>query len=97
LIPITHTLKLKEACKCPYEVIFPENMDHSLINPKEDLCDPIENFLVKHTDYMNDEFVKYDYKIPEDLRNIPKYLMSEYNLIKGNWKVGDVKNYGCFN
>ena len=69
-------------------------MDHSIINSKEDLCDPIENFLVKHTDYMFDSYDVQDFKIPDSVRIIPKNISNEYSF-NGGFKRSD-KNYGCF-
>lgn len=78
LIPFSHTIKLKQECTCPYEVILPENMDHDVINNKEDLITPMENFLLKHTDYtFDDEY--YNFSIPEFLHDVPKYIKNKFN------------------
>ena len=29
LIPFEQTIKLKDCCNCPYELLLPENMDHN--------------------------------------------------------------------
>lgn len=69
-------------------------MDHSLMNSREDLFEPVENFLIKHTDYKFDSFDFNDYVIPEKIKQIPKTISEEFFFSK-NVKIG-VKNYGCF-
>ena len=79
LIPYTHTLKLKDNCKSPYEVIFPEAMDHSLVNVKKDLTEPIENFLTKHTEYNFDtNSTEENYKVDEKFRQIPIEIAEKF-------------------
>jgi len=55
-------------------------MDHSIVNIKKDLTEPIENFLIKHTDYnfainISDE----NYKVDEKFKQIPQYI--SFNLL----------------
>ncbi len=79
LIPYSHTLKLKEECKCPYEIIFPEEMDHNLIEIKKDLAEPMENFLIKHTDYYFQTTSNLsEYIIPEKFMEVPKNIADEF-------------------
>ena len=49
MIPFEHTLKLKEECKSPFEVVLPEEMNHNNFDFYEDLIAPLKSFLKRHT------------------------------------------------
>lgn len=73
LIPYKETQMLKEACDCPTEVLFPEQMTHNEYDLDEDIIDPIYKFVQKHccfdeTDKGNLPIIKDEfYFIPEDI------------------------------
>jgi hypothetical protein len=72
LIPFDHTLKLKDECKCPHEVILPENMNHNDFNLDEDFLVPIRNFMKRFTRLKNHNFFALNYKlIPEVFKIMP--------------------------
>ena len=48
LIPYKETILLKESCKCPHEVILPEEMTHNDFDLEEDIINPISSFIKKH-------------------------------------------------
>ncbi len=49
MIPYTHTIKLKDESKAPFEVILPEDMDHNNFDFSEHLINPLKSFLRRHT------------------------------------------------
>lgn len=51
LIPYEQSQELIKNIKCPYEAIFPEDMDHNYFNYDIDLIMPLKDFLYRHTDY----------------------------------------------
>ena len=55
LIPFTETELLKEACDCPKEVLYPENMTHNDYDLLEDIIEPIYLFINKHCDIEDKE------------------------------------------
>jgi fermentation-respiration switch protein FrsA (DUF1100 family) len=76
LIPFSETLQLKENCKCPYEVLLPENMTHNDFNLDLDIIEPIYTFINKHCfidketsnyNYSKDPFKKL-FQTPEEIR-----------------------------
>lgn len=89
LIPFEHTMKLKEACSCPVEILLPEEMDHNTFDYDSDLLIPLKDFYRRYTDYNNIDRVKLT--IPSFLYNIPKNLKDE--IEKSNKKERII---GCF-
>lgn len=82
MVPCSHTIKLKQECTCPFEVILPEKMDHYIFDHKEDLILPLESFLMKHTYYSFECNDNFELKINDQLRIIPEYISSKLKLKK---------------
>ena len=76
LIPFTHTINLKEATNCPYELFFPENMDHNYFDYEFDLIYPLAEFLKRHTMFKIGETCEIE--IPIELYEIPKYVKESF-------------------
>ena len=73
LIPYKETELLKEACDCPKEVLFPENMTHNDYDLEEDIIEPINVFVNKHCDIEDNEPDKVA-MIKEDVFVIPEEI-----------------------
>ena len=69
LIPFSHSIKLKEACKCPYEIHLPEEMTHNEFDYEEDLLQPVEEFLAKNTGIK--QGLHSNIKIPQGIFDMP--------------------------
>ena len=85
LIPFEHTIKLKECCKCPYEVLLPEEMNHNQFDYEMDLIYPLKDFLRRHTGFKSGE--SSDILLPNSLFEIPlkiKEALIRLNLTKIN-------------
>ena len=54
-------------------------MTHDIYDHKEDLILPMENFLLKHTDYTFKCKEVIELKIKDELRVIPNYINSKLN------------------
>lgn len=85
LIPFEHTIKLKECCKCPYDVILPEYMNHNQLDFESDFMSNLRDFLRRHTGYKSDDYGEFKFqnlfdvpfKIKEiirELRNAPQFV-----------------------
>jgi abhydrolase domain-containing protein 17 len=85
LIPFDHTIKLKECCKCPYDVILPEYMNHNQLDFESDFMYNLRDFLRRHTGYKSDDYSDFKFshlfevpfKIKEiirELRIAPQYV-----------------------
>ena len=74
LINFKHSISLKNECKCPYEVILPEDMTHNSFNFKQELLYPLANFLKKNTNFSIPEDIDETIKIPISLYDIPKNI-----------------------
>jgi hypothetical protein len=72
-----HSIKLKEVCTCPFELILPEDMNHNEFDYEYDLFNPVKEFLCRHTAYNKNEVS--DVKIPLHLFDIPNYIQEEFN------------------
>lgn len=79
LIPYEHSQKLKNECRCPCEIHFPEEMTHNEFNYEEDFLGPIETFLKKNTNISIESSTNII--LPHNLFEIPAYIM---NKIKEN-------------
>ena len=80
LIPFDHTIKLKENCNCPFELLLPEDMDHNHFHYEIDLIFPLRDFLKRHTMFKLGE--TYDIEIPLNFQEIPfeiKELITKFN------------------
>ena len=80
LIPFDHTIKLKEECKCPYEVILPEKMNHNDFNLDEDFLIPIKNFMKRFTRLRNHNYFELNHKlVPDVYREVPSCIEEMIN------------------
>jgi predicted peptidase len=91
LIPFEHSLKLKDNCKCPYEIFLPENMTHNEFNYEKDLLEPINDFLSKHTGIKTD--LDSHINIPNGLFEMPIIIK---NNIKKNCEQSGNAFVACF-
>ena len=92
LIPITHSIELSKNCGGPFDLIFPEEMDHNDFNIYEDFLEPISNFL-KHQNLLNSINVQNQIKIPTDIFEIPEYFISTEKEIFTPKKKDYVSHY----
>ena len=84
LINYNHTLLLKNKCRCPYEVILPEEMKHNSFHFKKDLLQPLSNFLKRISAFSNQYEIEdiIIIKIPDSLYKIPENIKKEIELAK---------------
>ena len=83
LIPFTETLKLKDNCNCPYEVLLPKFMTHNDFDLDDDIINPIIDFMIRHCFIdketcefdLTDDNIKNLFNTPEEVR---KKIMSEF-------------------
>ena len=76
LIPFRETLRLKENCSCPFEVILPYEMTHNEYDIECDIIDPIKKFLrvncvvdrEKNMFGEKGDVMKKMYKTPESIK-----------------------------
>ena len=90
LIPIEHTIKLKENCRCPYEVIFPDEMNHNQFDYDNDLIIPLKDFLKRNTGFKSGECTKFS--IPDSIFEIPPFIRE--NIL--NVKYKNKSTFSCF-
>ena len=81
LIPVEETIKLKNACVCPVEVVLPPDMTHNDFNLKENIAIPIQNFLRKHCVI---EEMKPNFIINNKLLELPPEIENEIKKMKQN-------------
>lgn len=92
LIPFEHTIKLKDNCNCPYELFFPEDMDHNNFHYEIDFIYPLREFLKRHTLFKLGE--TNDIFIPDELHEVPGYIKEL--LVKESNKEKSGAFYNCF-
>lgn len=92
LIPFDHTIKLKDNCNCPYELFFPEDMDHNNFHYEVDFIRPLREFLKRHTSFRTGEIC--DIKIPTQYGEIPDNLKDFIKNETQKGKAGSFRN--CF-
>jgi hypothetical protein len=92
LIPYEHTLKLKDACNCPYELILPEDMDHNNFHYEIDFIYPLREFLKRHTLFKIGETSQLS--LPEELHEMPSEIKEI--IIKENNKAKSGAFNNCF-
>ena len=80
LIPFEHTIKLKENCICPYEVLLPEEMNHNQFDYEMDLIFPLKDFLRRHTGFKSSETC--DIEVPSFYFDIPLPVREMFKSIK---------------
>ena len=69
IVPFQHSIDLSKKCKCPYEIILPEEMDHNEINIYDDFLEPLTTFLQRHSLLMNSDSDRKH--LPKELFDIP--------------------------
>jgi hypothetical protein len=80
LIPFEHTIRLKENCQCPYEVILPEYMNHNQFDYENDLIYPLRDFLRRHTGFRTSDYS--DIQIPSMFFEVPLSVKEMINNFK---------------
>lgn len=81
IVPFNHSLELSKKCKCPYEMILPEDMDHNEIHIYDDFLEPVTAFLQRHSllslkEEKKKEFNEKVFEIPKDLEDFDKFKKS---------------------
>ena len=92
MIPFDHTIKLKDNCNCPYELIFPEDMDHNNFHYELDFIRPLRDFLKRHTSFRTGETC--DITIPVYLSEIPNQVKEIIKTHTEKDRTSSFKN--CF-
>lgn len=82
LIPYEHSQKLKNECRCPSEIHFPEEMTHNEFDYEEDFLNPIETFLKNNTNIDAESFM--DIVIPNGIFKIPNELLNKIKEKQSN-------------
>ncbi len=91
LIPFDHTIKLKECCRCPYDVILPENMNHNQLDFEVDFLNNLRDFLRRHTGFKSDDYYEFKFFY---LFDVPKKIKE---LIRELRSAPQVYTLNCFN
>lgn len=78
IVPFSHSIELSKKCKCPIEIILPEEMDHNEISIYDDFLEPVTSFLQRHfllnvKDEKKKVFDKKYYEIPTELKNLDDF------------------------
>ena len=71
LIPYSHSIELSRKCKGPYELVFPDNMDHNNYD-FIDFLESLMEFLKRHN--LTNFSSKDSFVIPKELLIIPEYI-----------------------
>lgn len=84
IVPFDHSLDLSKKCKCPIELILPEDMDHNEINVIDDFIEPLTSFLQR-----NDMLNKIDENeeklfFSKEVFDVPKHLDDLESFKKSN-------------
>ena len=95
LIPFKETIKLKDNCDCPFEVVLPINMTHNDFDIDEDIIEPIEKFIIKnctidrgYNKFDENKEIKELYKIPDNIKN----LIDQYKTNTNNKNINTYEN-----
>lgn len=86
LIPYEHTIKLKDKCNCPFDLIMPEEMDHNQFDYENDFIIPLKDFLRRHTTFNSNESMKNVF--PNFLYEVPikmKKMIDSHKKVAGCW------------
>jgi len=73
LIPYTHSIELSKNCGGPFDLVFPEKMDHNDFSITDDFLEPVYSFMKRQnllSCQVEDEGKK---DIPKELFDIPDY------------------------
>jgi len=92
LIPVSHSLDLSKCCGGPYDLIFPEDMDHNDFNIYDDFLEPILTFLKRHNllTAINEE---KHITIPSEVFEIPEYLVNTEKETTSSKKKDYISHY----
>ena len=84
LIPFSETLKLKDNCNCPYEVLLPEKMTHNDFDLDLEIIEPIYDFMLKHC-FIDQEKCNFDFNSPplKNLYDTPEEILK---ILKSKYK-----------
>ena len=79
LIPFSHSVELSKNCGGPFDLVFPENMNHNDFGVYEDLIEPLFNFMKRHNLFNS---INNEPKIilPLSLYDIPNYYYLSMDL-----------------
>ena len=92
LVPFEHTIKLKDNCNCPYELLMPEDMDHNNFHYEIDFIYPLKDFLKRHTLFKLGETFEVDF--PVDVQEIPQIIKETIRHERSKSQKGAFQN--CF-
>ena len=91
LIPFKETIKLKDNCDCPFELVLPLNMTHNDFDIDEDIIEPILDFIGKNcsvdkekNNFEENEEIKKLNEMPENIKNIVDKYIKNKNENKSN-------------
>jgi fermentation-respiration switch protein FrsA (DUF1100 family) len=84
IVPFDHSIELSKKCKCPYEIILPEEMDHNEIHIYDDFLEPVTSFLQRHSlltikTENKIEFNEDVYETPKQLEDLEKFKKDNNN------------------
>lgn len=84
IVPFDHSIELSKKCKCPYEIILPEEMDHNEIHIYDDFLEPVTSFLQRHSllalkTELKKEFNEDVYETPKQLEDMDKFKKDNNN------------------
>ena len=100
LIPFKETIKLKDNCDCPFELVLPLNMTHNDFDIDEDIIEPIYDFIGKNcsvdkekNNFDENEEIKKLYIIPDDIKSlIDKYKKNDTDSNNNNIIINTYEN-----
>ena len=100
LIPFKETIKLKDNCDCPFELVLPLNMTHNDFDIDEDIIEPIYDFIGKNcsvdkekNNFDENEEIKKLYIIPDDIKSlIDKYKKNDIDSNNNNIIINTYEN-----
>lgn len=86
LIPFDHSIKLKDNCNCPYELLLPEDMDHNNFHYEIDFIRPLRDFLRRHTNFRTGETcsIEIPFYVSEFPNHLRDYVKNEHTKEKNN-------------
>lgn len=95
IVPFNHSIELSKKCKCPYEIILPDEMDHNEIHIYDDFLEPVTSFLQRHNLLeINNDINKGNNEIKIQEEVIDKKLSLNDKLEKYNTLNSNEKKFG---
>mmetsp|Transcript_22799 Transcript_22799/g.23745 ORF Transcript_22799/g.23745 Transcript_22799/m.23745 type:complete len:301 (+) Transcript_22799:2-904(+) len=84
IVPFDHSIELSKKCKCPIEIILPEEMDHNEIHIYDDFLEPVTSFLQRQSLLQLKEekkigFEKNVFEIPKKLEDMDSFKKNNNN------------------